>query len=282
MALKFSVEDRISTYPGRVVMTPVEGKTNTYDLVRADVPIAEGTPINKALFDSKADTLTSDVTVYVSPSGSDTEGDGGADAPFATIQAAIDALPKYLGGHTVQLEIANGTYEERVKIHGFRAGRIIIGQYTSTLTVRGLEIKNSSVVEVNIRNFIKTAAFNGALLEASDGSVVVVTKGTVIDGGSSSQMGIRCDNGSTLVVGSSNEIEVKNCGNAAVSANRGSTVALERVTGSNNLFGLHAQYGSTIRWKSGTIGSNFGDSATEGSQLISGNGTSTLVNATVV
>ena len=48
------VIDRISTYPGRVQLTPVAGQENTYDMVRADDPIEVGTPINKALFDSYA------------------------------------------------------------------------------------------------------------------------------------------------------------------------------------------------------------------------------------
>ena len=42
------MKDRISTYPHRVTLTPVEGQENTYDLVRADEPIEVGTPLNKA------------------------------------------------------------------------------------------------------------------------------------------------------------------------------------------------------------------------------------------
>lgn len=61
------MKDRVSTYPGRVQLTPVSGQTNVYDLVRADQPTEEGTPLNKAnLFsDSVADFLnmSSDGTV---------------------------------------------------------------------------------------------------------------------------------------------------------------------------------------------------------------------------
>ncbi len=53
------VVDRVPTYPGRVKLTPVSGQANTYDMVRADEPIEEGTPINKALFDSLLDELVS-------------------------------------------------------------------------------------------------------------------------------------------------------------------------------------------------------------------------------
>ena len=45
------VIDRVPTYPGRVRLIPVAGQANTYDMVRADDPLVEGTPLNKALFD---------------------------------------------------------------------------------------------------------------------------------------------------------------------------------------------------------------------------------------
>lgn len=44
--------DRVPTYPGRVVLTPVDGQANTFDMVRADDPIIEGTMLNKATFNS--------------------------------------------------------------------------------------------------------------------------------------------------------------------------------------------------------------------------------------
>lgn len=53
------MKDRIPTYPGRVQLTPVDGAENTYDMVRADVPIEDGTPLSKAtlLTDSTAALL---------------------------------------------------------------------------------------------------------------------------------------------------------------------------------------------------------------------------------
>lgn len=49
------MQDRVPVYPGRVVLTPVAGQTNTYDMVRADQPTQEGTPLKKS-------TLLSDET----------------------------------------------------------------------------------------------------------------------------------------------------------------------------------------------------------------------------
>lgn len=51
-----TVNDRVSTYPGRVKLIKADGSFEYVTLERADAPTQEGTPINKALFDSiKAD-----------------------------------------------------------------------------------------------------------------------------------------------------------------------------------------------------------------------------------
>lgn len=45
-------KNRISTYPGRIKLTPVEGQEDIYIMERADEPLDEGTPLNKATFNS--------------------------------------------------------------------------------------------------------------------------------------------------------------------------------------------------------------------------------------
>jgi hypothetical protein len=46
------VKDRVSTYPGRMKLIRADGSVEYVTLERADAPTQEGTPINKALFDS--------------------------------------------------------------------------------------------------------------------------------------------------------------------------------------------------------------------------------------
>lgn len=46
------VKDRVSTYPGRMKLTRADDSVEYVTLERADAPTQEGTPINKALFDS--------------------------------------------------------------------------------------------------------------------------------------------------------------------------------------------------------------------------------------
>lgn len=44
------VIDRAPANAGRVILAPVSGQDNTYDMMRADNPSIEGTPINRDLF----------------------------------------------------------------------------------------------------------------------------------------------------------------------------------------------------------------------------------------
>lgn len=52
MTIEKTFLDRVPKYPGRVILSPVEGKANTFDMVRADEPLTVGTPLDKATFDS--------------------------------------------------------------------------------------------------------------------------------------------------------------------------------------------------------------------------------------
>lgn len=53
------MQDRVSQYPGRVKLVPVEGQENVYDMERADGATVAGTPLNKAnlLADATATAL---------------------------------------------------------------------------------------------------------------------------------------------------------------------------------------------------------------------------------
>ena len=44
------MQDRVPLYPGRVKLNPVSGQENTYDMVRADAPTQDGTPLSKDTF----------------------------------------------------------------------------------------------------------------------------------------------------------------------------------------------------------------------------------------
>ena len=58
------MQDRVSLHPGRVKLVPVAGQENTYDMVRADEPTQDGTPLNK-------DSLLKDATAALYGLGAD-------------------------------------------------------------------------------------------------------------------------------------------------------------------------------------------------------------------
>lgn len=47
-----NITDRVPKYVGRIKLTPVNGKADVFTMERADEPTVEGTPIDKALFQS--------------------------------------------------------------------------------------------------------------------------------------------------------------------------------------------------------------------------------------
>lgn len=70
------MRDRVSLYPGRVKLVPVAGQENTYDMVRADEPTQEGTPLNAdsllkvataALYGLGAAAVPDDVLALIKP-----------------------------------------------------------------------------------------------------------------------------------------------------------------------------------------------------------------------
>lgn len=279
MALKIPVVDRIPTYPGRVRLTKVAGSTDIYDLVRADSPIEEGTPLNKALFDQKAYTLTEDVTVYVSnTNGNDLTGDGTSALPFATIQMAVDSLPKWLDGHIAYIDIAAGTYDERIVLEGFHGGIVQIGFVGRTVTVRGIQVDSCSLVRVNV-NITRSATLGGTPLSIRYGSNVQLGTDIIIDGASAATSGIMVETGSTLhslvdLFGYMMKTTVRNCKNFAIYATAGSRVALGEIAGAGNGTGLYASDGAVISHSSLTMTATTLNVTVAGGRIYSGAQTS--------
>ena len=280
MAFKIEVKDRVPTYPGRVVLTPVSGEANTFDMTRADLPLEEGTPVNKNLFDSKADRLTQDVTVYVSATGSDINGDGNSDAPFATIQKAIDALPKNLDGHRAEISIGYGVYAERIKVEGFSGGRLAIGKPGEDFTINGIEVINSSFVESNIAKIQRDTGSNLPLFTAKDGSNVIIGSNITMDGKNADVYGIVAENGSHVVTANNKTITCNNC-SMAVSATWCSFVSISTITGSGNTFGLSATQGAIVSYKTDTLSKMWSNNADSGGLVLTGKNSSDLSDATL-
>jgi hypothetical protein len=281
MAIKIPVQDRISAYPGRVRLTPVTGQDNLYDMKREDSPVVEGTPINKELFDNKAYTLTDDVTLYVSTTGSDGDGDGSVSAPFKTIQKAVDALPKHLGGYTATISIDMGVYNERVTVEGFTSGRLVISKYGELAIITGgIDIINSSYVETNIYQIERKSDSSRPLFVAQDGSNVFIGSDMILDGINSGITGMVAERDSHVVTGNNITLTCNNCA-MAIAATWCSFVSLSEITGAANTFGMSASQGAIVSYKTDTLDKMWSNNADSGGLVLTGNNSSDLSGATL-
>ena len=70
------------------------------------------------------------ISYYVSTSGSDTNDGLTLGTPFATVQRAVDVMPKDLGGYDATINIASGTYAG-FTASGFTGGSLILNGATS-------------------------------------------------------------------------------------------------------------------------------------------------------
>lgn len=89
------MKDRVPMHPGRVRLTPVPGQADTYDLVRADQPTQEGTPLNKA-------TLLPDVVAASLGLGADaTPGEALAKLERKARRSGQSTYERYLKGELI-------------------------------------------------------------------------------------------------------------------------------------------------------------------------------------
>lgn len=97
------MQDRISTYPGRVTLVPVAGQENTYTLTRADDPTQVGTPLNK-------ETLLSDETAAAIAAASGTTPETPSEALELVLQNAKGGGWNSVLVVPVQSDPSNPTY----------------------------------------------------------------------------------------------------------------------------------------------------------------------------
>lgn len=126
------MKDRVSTYPGRVRLTPVSGQTNVYTLEMADSPTENGTALNKALFDY---ALAAMGTTAGTSTAFTLAGDGG----FTLTDGATIRFKLHTPSGTSPTINVNGTGAKALKtadgadMPETPAGAWIVATYSSTL-----------------------------------------------------------------------------------------------------------------------------------------------------
>lgn len=190
--------------------------------------------------------LTEDKTYHVSTTGNDTTGDGSQSAPFATIAKALEELPKDLGGHTVTINVAAGTYSEsRVNVTGFTSGNLIIkGPESATKPVisNGIQVQGCAVF-VTLQYLSCTSSNQGAsgIIIANSQQVTIDTC-YVTSATAQQNHGILID---TMSTGYITGCSVQNCNYAVLARNARAVVY--SLSGGGNRIGFYATTGGDLR-----------------------------------
>ncbi|MCK4251696.1 hypothetical protein KAX97_09615 [candidate division WOR-3 bacterium] len=143
---------------------------------------------------------TANVTYYVATDGDDSK--PGTDAePFATIQHAIDSIPKILNGYGADIYLKDGTYAEgNIEIHNFVSGDISLWSANWDADLVVIEVPANMYVGFSVDHnsaFIYLAAIsikiqrnNSNCIEAINSSHVQIEDAKVGDNNNTGTTGI--------------------------------------------------------------------------------------------
>lgn len=274
LVLRFNLEQTLSDGAGVKVTAPLTGlaaqedlKTKA-DLVGGQVPYAQ-TP-----------HLTGSKNFYVDAAQGDNANTGAQNAPFRTIQAALDAAPKDLGGKGLTILLAPGEYDEVVDITGFfnrgtynyleirgatnpgsgypeathRVKSIIVGQNACVVSLVGLWIYgengfgravslNTPGVKMTYCTVKNEEGASQGIIAGYYGNTLATLKNVAVDG--YSQTGIGVDGACVMAVHDAN-ITNNGVGLSAAVSGGGGFVTVYNVTYSGNTADTKQSYGGQI------------------------------------
>ena len=110
MTIEKTFLDRVPKYPGRVVLIPVEGLPNTYYMVRADEPMTEGTPLDKAAFDSIVKSRLTGRYYELTATKVTLSSANGTSNPIPTSWNNATSTGADSGGYSILASGSNGSY----------------------------------------------------------------------------------------------------------------------------------------------------------------------------
>lgn len=137
---RFSGEE-IDNAVDRVKATPGSGAITAGDIGAAPAP------------------LSSSITLYVNGTAGNDNNPGTKSEPFRTLQAAINSVPKNLGGYSVSINIVGDVGDtSTISILGFYGGSIIVSGDSSNKSACGVPIIISQCTAI-IKLFYFTFSF---------------------------------------------------------------------------------------------------------------------------
>ncbi len=186
-------------------------------------------------------TLTKNTILYVSTAGSDITGNGAQANPFKTIQYAINAFPKDLGGNKATIKVADGTYNETIYIQAFSGGSIALESSNTTAITNVCNIRNIVIGDCTAKIYV--SGFN--ITNTADQGITAYNSSVRID-----YCSITGVSSLTAIYLERTFAEVYSClvsnRNVALHANKSHVTSGSWTAGTNNNYGISSTYGSVV------------------------------------
>lgn len=162
------MKDRIPLYPGRVKLNPVTGQENTYDMVRADEPTQEGTPLNKA-------SLLKDATAALYGKGADAVPDDILSILSKAV-LAVNGNLQDIGGSNVGTRIETGSYVGTGTYGASNPCSLTFDFTPKYIVISGSSNYNGSLISIWI-------GVHGCNLQVGNGNSATICTTTWLDNG---------------------------------------------------------------------------------------------------
>lgn len=198
--------------------------------------MAHGAILGQKSFDSP---LTANLTLYVNAATGSDSNPGTQSQPLATITAAINLVPKNLGGYTATINIASGTYPAGIQIEGFYGGNAsntygirLIGESADTVFLTGGIACFGCRIPISIQTLSVSGNYSGNIVSARQCFYLFIS-GLNIDGSAApfDSVFLSQTNGSIF------NTQVSNAPGAAISLDQCVTY-MNVISGSNNAVGV--------------------------------------------
>jgi len=213
-------------------------------------------------------------TIYVSPGGNNTKGDGSTEKPYLTIGKAIGVIPKNLNGFIATISISPGTYAENVAFNNFYGGTITM-VIAGTVEITSLKVHNSSVFidtyggEVTLQAAYIYTTYHAILYSTTSVTVHIYVGGTV----AGLNVGLSAYSFSDIYIGGLCRVFATT--NAAIRSEVFSSVFVGTVGLTDNSgYGLRAVLGGSIGYTALSDGTVLATSTLSGGRIYSGAQTS--------
>jgi len=242
--------------PGSLNLVTSGGVADAIENMSAppEVYVGEGTPTGEevvwvntnalnqnTVLRSVSYAVVDDSIVYVSRFGNDDTANGTETAPYSTMTAAVNSIPKDLNGKTITICILDSSsFTEEVTLSGFYGGEIVLAENgTGNLGIAKLNIINCTMVKIKDVKYFATTG-----LTLSNSTVYIENSNLECNTGNTA---IELKVASNLVTDEKSTINIFECV-TAINATGLSRAYIHTITGggTNMDDGIIADNGSAI------------------------------------